>query len=290
MDAQSAARVLDTAALAIDARWSAGMLDGKNPRALAARRRVMDRRAAIKGVPPAALMSRAPLTEEPHRSHGSMRVMLGTGLASPSDTGFATFGYRLVLHDLADPPAGQPELLQLQFVDVRLRFDYGRRKLFLDDVTFAELMALKPLTRFEKEISWRVRAFGSTLHDRAAPGVFAHGLDAAIGGTLATENEHAALFVMADTFVVFSSDLDGVASSAVRVGVGPYAGLRVRLPLSTVGLVTGSVSYLPGQDLQSTFDLRAVLRSRLGTNVAMGLEGSLQPRGADAQLVSYFYF
>ena len=64
----------------------------------------------------------------------------------------------------------------------------------------------------------------------------------------------------------------------------------MRLPLSTVGLVTGSVSYLPGQDLQSTFDLRAVLRSRLGTNIAMGLEGTAQPRGADVQLVSYFYF
>jgi hypothetical protein len=290
MDAQSAARVLDTAALAIDARWSAGMLDGKNPLALRARARVMERRAAIEGVPPAAPMSKAPLTEEPHKSHGSMRVMLGTGLTSPEGAGFATIGYRLVLHDLADPPAGEPELLQLQFVDVRLRFDYGRRKLFLDNVTFAELMALKPLTRFEKELSWRVRAFGSTLHDRAAPGVFAHGLDAAIGGTLATANEHAALFVMANTFVVFSSDLDGVGNSAVRVGVGPYAGLRLRLPLSTVGLVTGSVSYLPGQDLQSTFDLKAVLRSRLGTNVAMGLEGTAQPRGADVQLVSYFYF
>lgn len=219
-----------------------------------------------------------------------MRVLLGTGLTAPSDAGFATLGYRLVLHDLADPPNGEPELLQLQFLDTRARYDYGRRKLFLDSVTFAELLALKPFTRFEKEPSWRVRAFGSTLHDRGAPGVFAHGLDGAVGFTLATENEHAALFVMADTFVVFSGALDGIGNSFVRVGVGPYGGLRVRLPFSTVGLVTGSVSYLPGQELKSTFDMRAVLRTRLGTNVAMGLEGALQPRSSEAQLVSYLYF
>ena len=58
IDPRSAARVLDTAALAIDARWSAGMIDGKNPRALRARARVMERRAAIVGVPPAQPMSR----------------------------------------------------------------------------------------------------------------------------------------------------------------------------------------------------------------------------------------
>ena len=290
IDARSAARVLDTAALAIDARWSAGMIDGKNPLALRARARVMERRAAFTSVPPAPQMTQAPRIEEPHKSHGSMRALLGTGLTSPGGTGFATLGYRLVLHDLADPAEGEPELLQLQFLDTRARYDYGRRKLFLDSMTFAELLALKPFTRFEKELSWHVRAFGSTLHDRGAPGVFAHGLDGGIGATLATENEHAALFVMASTFVVFSSALDGIGNGFVRVGVGPYGGLRVRLPFSTVALVTGSVSYLPGEDLKSTFDLRAVLRMRLGTNVAIGLEGAVQPRASEALLASYLYF
>ena len=290
IDPYSAARVLETAALAIDARWSAGMIDGNNPRALHARARVMERRAAIAGVPPALPMSRAPRGEEPDRSHDSMRVLLGTGMTSPSGAGFATLGYRLVLHDLADPPNGEPELLQLQFLDTRARYDYGRRKLFLDSVTFAELLALKPFTRFEKEASWRVRAFGSTLRDRGAPGVFAHGLDASLGFTLASENEHVALFVMADTFVVFSGALDGIGNSFVRVGVGPYGGLRVRLPFSTVALVTGSASYLPWQELKSTFDMRATLRTRLATNVAMGFEGALQPRGSELQLASYVYF
>ena len=290
MSDASAARVLEAAALAVDARWSSGMMDGKNPQAIRARARLVERRQAITSVPPAPRMSEAPRDKEPHKSHDSMRVLLGTGMTSQYDTGFATLGYRLVLHDLADPPDGEPELLQLQFLDTRLRYDYGRRLLTVDSVTFAELMALKPLTRFAKEPSWRVRAFGARLHDRGAPDVFGHGLDASIGGTLATDNQHAAIFLMADTYVQFSAALDGIGGTFVRVGVGPYGGMRVRLPGATVASVTGSVSYLPGQGLAGTFDLRAILRTRLAPNVAMGFEGAHQPRNYEAQLASYLYF
>jgi hypothetical protein len=128
------------------------------------------------------------------------------------------------------------------------------------------------------------------LHDRAAPDTFAHGMNAAVGTALATENEHAVLFLMADAHVLFSTGLDGIAGSLVRVGVGPLAGVRVRLPGSAVGLVTGTWSYLPGQSLQGTFDLRAVLRTQLGQHVAMGLEAAAQPRSFEAQLASYIYF
>jgi len=290
---RGAARVLDAAILAVDARWAAAMMDGENPRATRIRARLVERRALLGAIPASFPPREAPLDKQPHKSHGSMRVQLGTGLQGTpggGTTGFATLGYRLVLHDLADPPDGQPELLQLQFLDTRARYDHVRRKIFLDSMTFAELLAIRPLTRFEKEPSWRVRAYGSTLHDRGAPGVFAHGLNGAFGATIATLSEHAALFLMADAHVVFSAALAGIDGSFVRAGVGPYGGLRVRLPSNTVALVTGSVSYLPAQDLKTTFDLRAVLRTELGRNVAIGFEGALQPRAAEGQLASYLYF
>src|SRR5207249_4195952 len=157
-----------------------------------------------------------------------------------------------------------------------------------EKLTFAELLALKPLTRFEKALSWRARGFGMRLHDRGCADCFAHGLDGAVGATLATEDEHVAAFVMADAFVAFSPSLDGIGGSFVRVGVGPYAGLRVRLPARTVGLITGNVSYLPGQSLGTTYDVRATLRSSLGKDVALGLEGSLQPYSSEVALHSYF--
>ena len=68
------------------------------------------------------------------------------------------------------------------------------------------------------------------LHDRACPDGLAHGLDGSVGGTIASQNEHLALFAMADAYVAFSGALDGIGGSVVRVGVGAYAGLIARAP------------------------------------------------------------
>jgi hypothetical protein len=50
------------------------------------------------------------------------------------------------------------------------------------------------------------------------------------------------------------------------------------------------MSYLPAQSLSTTFDVRASLRTRLATQVAMGLEGAAQPRALELVLGSYLYF
>jgi len=285
-----AALVLDTARLALDARFAASIVDGKNQAALRARRHLVERRKGITSAPIVPTMTTAPRDKEPHRGHGSMRALLGTGMTTQYGTGFATFGYRLALHDLVDPPDGEPELLQLQFLDTRMRYDYGRQKLTLDTLTFADLVTLNPLRSFEHKLSWRVRAFGTRLHDRAAPDAFAHGLDAAVGAALGSENDHVVVFLMADAYVGFSGQVDGIGGSFVRAGVGPLAGLRARLPAGAVGVVTGTMSYLPAQSLDLTFDIRASVRARLASQVAMGLEGAAQPRAFELQLGSYLYF
>ena len=291
-----AALVLETAKLAVDARFAQPMTDGKSPTALKARQRLVERRDQLTaGAALAPAMSEAPRDKEPHKSHGSMRAVLGTGMTGQYDSGFATLGYRLALHDLADPPDGEPELLQLQFLETRARYGYPRPgadhgKLTLDTLIFADVMALNPLRRFEKKLSWRARAFGIRLHDRAAPDSFAHGVNVSLGYALGSEDDHVLLFLMADAYIALSGQVDGVGGSFVRPGVGPFGGIRVRLPASTVAYVTGTMSYLPAQSLATTFDLRAVLRTKLGANVAMGLEGAAQPRAAELQLASYLYF
>ena len=77
------------------------------------------------------------------------RMRSRSGAAPPTQygTGFATIGYRLALHDLADPPDGEPELSQLHFLDARLRYDLGRSVLTVDCLTFADVVVLNPLTR-----------------------------------------------------------------------------------------------------------------------------------------------
>ncbi|WP_394841115.1 DUF4105 domain-containing protein [Pendulispora brunnea] len=287
--ADEAARALDTAALVLDARF-AKIAGGEHDPGYAASRALLVRRRREMAATIPATQVPMPRDKAPEQGHGSLRVDIGTGATTQYEGAFSTLGYRLALHDLADPPDGEPELLQVQFLDTRLRYDLTRRSLTLDKLTFAELLALKPLTRFEKALSWRARGFGMRLHDRACPDCFAHGLDGAVGATIATESEHLAVFVMADAYVAFSPSLDGIGGSFVRVGLGPYAGLRIRLPARTVGLLSGTLSYLPGQNQSTTYDVRATLRSSLGKDVALGLEASLQPRSSEVALHSYFYF
>ncbi len=289
--AQSVA-ALDAAGLVLDARFAEQWESGHDKEVVATKTWLAKRRAVLSTSIPPPPPVRAPVDKAPDRGHGSSRVTLGTGIATQYGDGFGTLGYRLTLHDLADPPDGEPELSQVQILDTHVRFDYARRALTLDSLTFADVLALNPITRFEKAVSWRARAFGIRLHDRGCLDCFAHGLDGAIGGTIATENEHATFFLMADVYVAFSvsGSLDGIGGSFVRVGLGPYAGFRVRLPGEMIGLVTASWSYLPAQNLRGTYDLRATLRESLGKDVALGVEAAMQPSSSEVQLSSYFYF
>ncbi len=287
-----AALLFDTAKLGLEARYAREIVEGSNAFAQNAWQRLTERRAHLVGVPFRSPMDWAPKDKEPHKSHGSMRATLGSGVTSRYGSSFTTFGFRVALHDLADPAEGQPELLQLQFLDTRIRYDYGRERLTLDTLTFVEFVALNPLSRVDKKFSWRMRGFGTRLHDRAAPDAFAHGPNVSLGGAFATQrnSDRVLFFLMADAFAALSGGVDGIGGSVVRVGVGPFAGFRVRLPASTVALVTATVSYLPAQPLDATFEVRATVRSRLAKNVAIGLEGNAQPRSVELQLSSYFYF
>jgi hypothetical protein len=225
----------------------------------------------------------------PDLAHGAMRVMLGTGTTTQYGVGFGTLGYRLALHDLTDPPDGSPELSQVVIFDTKMRYAWAREKLTLDTLTFADLMALNPIAPAEPLVSFRVRAFGMRLHDRDCADCFAHGLDGSIGTTVATRREHVAFFLMADAYAVFLPQLSGLDQSFVRLGVGPYGGLRVRLG-ETVGLLTGTLSYLPGEKVGMTYDARFTLRSSLGKDVALGVEFAAQPLSIEGQLASYIYF
>jgi hypothetical protein len=178
----------------------------------------------------------------------------------------------------------------VQFFDTRVRYDMERSALTLDRLTFAEFFTLNPITRFEQALSWRVQAFGVRVHDRDCPDGFAHGLEGSVGGTIATSDQRVAIFLMGDAYVAFSGSLDGIAGSFVRLGVGPFAGLRVRLPFDTVGVVSGTLAYLPGERLRGTYDVRAMLRSSIARNFALGVEAAMQPLSTEASLNSYLYF
>ncbi len=172
-----------------------------------------------------------PADKAPELGHGPMRFDLGTGGDTQFHESFATIGFRLAMHDPADPATGQPDLTALQFMDTRARYSETHRSFTIDEITFAELFALNPIGKFEKLISFRVRAYGERVHDNGCTthDCFAHGADFAAGITLATHDERFAIFAMADATVLFAPDFDGIGGSFVRAGIGPYGGLRARV-------------------------------------------------------------
>ena len=95
---------------------------------------------------------------------------------------------------------------------------------------------------------------------------------------------------MADAYVLFSGDIDGIGGSFVRAGVGPYAGFRIDALDSLLAVFSGTWSYLPGQSAGSTYELRGALRMALARDVALGVEGLLQPAAIEGQFLSYLYF
>ena len=191
-----------------------------------------------------------------------------------------------------DPPPGEPELTALQFFDTRVRYSETHRSFTLDELTFAELFGLNPFGKYEKILSFRVRAVGQRIHDNGCTthDCFAHGGDFAAGLTFATHDERFAIFAMADAYALFAPDFDGIGGSFVRAGVGPFGGVRVRVGRSLTFFATMTASYLPAQHLASTFDARASLRGGLTKNVAIGINSRAAPLGVEGTFESYFYF
>jgi len=289
LDITAQRKVLEVAATLIDARHARAMIAGEAPNAVLARKRLVARRLALGGQP-AIPDPVEPSDKRPDRSHDSGRITLGSGIGSQYGTPFAAVGWRLALHDLLDPPRGNPELTQLTVIDAQLRFDYQQREVEVARFMFVDLVQLNPLGRFEHRLSWRVRAFGERLHDRGCPDCFHHGAGGAVGVTLATRNERLAVFAMGDARFGFSGSLDGIGGSIVRVGIGPWGGVRARIGDPFVALVTASMAYLPGSDLATTFELRGGLRARLAKNVALGVDVAAYPLSIEGVLATFLYY
>ena len=226
--------------------------------------------ARREGVPPEA---RVPVdwSKRPDLGHGPMRVLVGAGVTSQYGGSFGSIGYRLALHELTDPADGWPELAQVVMLDTKLRYAWPRNVLSLDTLTFADLLALSPVAPAEPRISFRIRAFGERLHDRDCPDCFSHGADGSVGATVATAKRRVALFMMADAYIGFLPHATGLDSSVVRIGLGSYGGLRVHVG-DAVALLTGTVSYLPGERLTSTYDARLTIKYAVGRDLAFGVE------------------
>jgi hypothetical protein len=282
------AAVLDAAADLVDLRHFRELLQGTDPEAARIRQSLLERRAAL-AVPSAPLEIGTPERLRPDLGHGSFRAGLGGG-ASRDGGGTVVLDLRLALHDLGDPPDGEPPWADIEFAPTRLVWTPAASRLELDDVSLVRIASLNPVSRFDTKPSWRARLGATTVHDagcdRCLAGV------AELGGGLTLGNLGGALDLLAtaDTELLVSGRLDGAGGSWLRPGVGPSLLARVRLGRRAALLGDARWRVLPAAEPRTTWSLSAGLRVHLVRDLSVAVEARRTPSDADVSALVLAYF
>ncbi len=273
------ATVLDAALDLFDVRLGKAIIRGEEG-PVARRQQLLSRRAAVPVVSP-PLQVAPPPGGGPDRGHASARGELSGG-ASRLEGPVAVLGWRLALHDLSDPPAGYAAGSQLEFLKVRLRA--GSRHggtLRLDQADLVEVATYTALDRLDPRVSFRARLGALRIRDGGCRACVAGRAEVGGGGTAAAGPM--ALAITADTSLEGAPDLAGLGGSAIRLGVGPTAVLRLTGGGWASVVATAAWRHWPRARPDAGWELSAQARLHLGP-ASLFLEGRKLPGDAEALL------
>ncbi len=285
---QKEARALDGALDLIDYRHVRQLLrdDSGGSEESQTAQTLLERRAALSVVSKEG-QALPPFREMPHTGHDSGRLGLGSGW-SKADGAFQSLSVRLALHDLADPPRGYPETAQIEFLPIELRYRAERHQLTLENIQLVHIFSLNPISAFEKRWSWTVGTGVGRIRDVGCRDCLAASGELGAGASLSFADNALLMWLMPHTElqVPVRTGLAGV----LRFGLGGIAGLRWRLSDELVGLVSGKLHALPGQDPKTTGTGQASLRWQYRRNFALDLASELSPDDRSFLARSLIYF
>jgi hypothetical protein len=231
-----------------------------------------------------------PLRLEPHRGHASRRLTLGSGWG-PERGAFHQLGFRLALHDLADPPRGYPDAAQIEFMPLRLRYFVESPKWWLEDFQLVRVLSVSPWTRFELPLSWTGHVGWERLYDAGCGGCLATTGGVGGGFTLGAFEDGLLWYVLGSTEVAALGPIrGGIADLPLRAAVGPESGLRLRLHDDLVILAQGRAQWLPTQTPRWRHRGKGTLRYQYLDDFALDVEGSLEPGERRVGASSLLYF
>jgi len=281
--------VLDATQDLIDIRHAKALVHQTDSEPARAKQQLLERRAEI-ALPSAPVVVRTPWKRMPQLGHASRRVGLGAGVDDARDPSIAV-DVRLALHDLADPTPGYPELSQLEFLPIRARLRLDGRRGELDSASLVRILSLSPQDRFERKLSWKLDAGAIRFADDGCPdGCYAARLLVGTGAALATETARIIMFATLDLQLASGPHLQGIEDLPLRAGLGPAAGLRIRIADRIVWLATGELSWLPAQRPTALWQAQSILRFGLGRWLALSLEAKLDAQRASGQAMYLVYF
>lgn len=286
-----AVEVLDAAQDLIDMRYAKALTHERDSGPARHKQVLLQRRAAL-AVPSEPLQVEAPWHRQPQLGHHSRRAGVGYALDDSGGQALVLEG-RLALHDLADPTPGYPELSQLEFLPTRLRIDLkepGTGGVTLDSISLVRLVSLSAQTRFDRKISWKADAGVVHVADEACDDCYAGRLVLGTGAAFTFAGDAVTLFGTVDTHLASGPHLQGIRDLPIRAGVGPAAGLRLRLASRLVSLTTGELIWLPVQRPTALWQARSILRLGVTRALGFGLEATLDARALVGQATTLLYF
>jgi hypothetical protein len=283
-------RVLDTTIDLVDIGFAGELLKERkdmDPKMTAMQQILLERRAEDL-VPSEESKEEPPWRQMPNVGHDTKRVGMSSGYRM--DHGyFHALSFRLALHDLADANPGYLDSAQIEFFSGNLRYYVENPRLRLEDLSLVRVRSLSPVTRFERSLSWALDVGMRRIHDRGCSDCATGFATVAGGYTLEPFGSFLDVYALAKIAVEMPAG-SGALGDFVRVGVGPWGGLRFRFTDQIAWLTLGSWSYLPGQTPWRTWRVESALRAGYRRNLAAGIEARIQPEERMLQATSYFYF
>jgi hypothetical protein len=284
------ALVLEAAQDLVDMRHYKEILTDPDSRGAKKKLQLLERRAAIDMASP-ELSVATPWDELPQGGHASRRWGLGGGASTGDSRAFAALHYRLALHDLLDPAFGFPDTMAIEFVPTELRVDGETGRPSLESLRLVDISSLTPMDRFEKLPSWRFAVGGWRHRDLGCDACLGPAARFSFGATLASDGGGLVVYAMTGTELFWSPYLEGgVRDSTVRFGLGPEAGLRVRLSPSVAWLGEGSWSWLPDQSPWQTWRASSGFRWGMLQWLALDLRGAWEPDALEGEVALFHYF
>jgi len=283
-------RTLDTAIDLVDVKFAGELLKERSDmdQELTLKQQTLLERRAEDLVPSAEPHFEPPFRLMPHVGHDSARVGMGSGYRQ--GLGFYhTLSFRLALHDLADPSPGYLNSAQIEFLPGTLRYYAENQRLRLEELSLVRVRSMAPITRFDKSLSWLVDLGVRRLADRGCRDCTTGFGQVGLGFTFAPFGSWLNVYTLANAHLELPAGR-GALFDFVRLGVGPWGGLRISVSDRINILNVGAWSYLPGQHPKQTWLLDSALRVGYKRNFAFGVEGRLRPEEKTLQAVSYLYF
>lgn len=221
----------------------------------------------------------------PEKGHPSIRLSLGIGFEQEKT--FSQLELRPSYHDLLELDQGYTPYSQVEAFRLTLRHIPEEQRLFLQQLTFMDVISLLPQSTLFEKPSWKFNFGVNTLLKKhcVACSYFRMGGSVGISSYISKQKG-----VLGYGFLDVDGGVGSPFSSGIRMGTGLSVGML--LPLRSQWMCQIEIRYLNYFNEASPEDWKIVFRQNisLATNQAFRLEGAVTSHAPEGQLRYLYYW